>query len=62
MDVDPSMLGRQSGMLPLAYQNIKGRIYRWVNNLFNVVAPRMTLNKKIFDACRTVEKLMTIEL
>ena len=61
MDADPSMLGKQAGMLPQGYQNIKRGIHSWINNLLNVVAQRMTLKGKFFLFCRTVEKLLTIE-
>ena len=48
MDADSSMLGKQAGMLPQGYQNIKREIHSWINNLLNVVAQRMTLNGKFF--------------
>ena len=48
MDADPSMLGKQAGMLPQGQQDTKIRIHRWVNIWLNVVAPRMTLNGKLW--------------
>ena len=48
MDVDPSMLDRQAGMLSRGFQNIKRRIHRWANVLLKLVAPRETLNRKFW--------------
>ena len=61
MDADPSLLVRKAGMLPLGYQKIKRSIHRWISILLNFAAPQVTLNWRILDACRSVEKLMTTE-
>ena len=48
MDAGLSLLGKQAGILPLGYQNVKKKIHRWVNILLNAVAPRRTLNGKFW--------------
>ena len=61
MNVDQSMLGRQAGMLPLGYQNIKQRIHSWVNIFLNMVASMDDFEQKILDTFCTVDTLMILE-
>ena len=58
MDVDSSILGRNAGILPLGYQNIKKKICMW-----GIVVDSGSTNytqRKILDACCALEKLTTI--
>ena len=61
MDADPSMLGKQVGMLPQGHQNIKRKDSQVGQHLIEGCEATNDIEWKILDACRTIEKLITIE-
>ena len=60
MDAVPSMLAKPADMLPLEFQSIKRRI-TLSDNFVECCGTRHNVKWEILDACRLVEKLMTIE-
>ena len=61
MDAVPSMLAKPADMLPLEFQRIKRRI-PLSDNLVECCGTWHNVKWEILDACRGVEKLMTIEV
>ena len=61
MDAVPSMLAKPADMLPLEFQSIKRSIPLFGQHLVECCGTTHNVKWEILDACRGVEKPMTIE-